>query len=287
MTDTSPVAVDPSNEAAYRAWDGADGEFWAAHESYFDRSLARYDPALLAAAAIGPRDRVLDVGCGTGHTSRAAARLARDGAVVGIDLSSPMLERARERAHEERLGNVTFVHADAQVHPFDAASFDVVISRTGTMFFGVPAAAFANLRRALRPGGRLAMLVWQPVHENEWLTSFTAALAAGRSVPAPPPDSPGPFSLSDPQHVTELLEGAGLAHVVLDGRNEPMEFGRTADDAYENVAAMGFTTFMLDQLDPAARPGALACLRASIDAHATPEGVLYRSGVWIVTAHRS
>src|SRR5690349_8820084 len=132
----TPVA--PTNEAQRRAWDGRDGMLWAVHADLFEASGARYDPALLEAAAIGPADRVLDVGCGTGSVARAAAR--RAASVLGVDLSTAMVEEARRRAADAGLGNVTFTVADAQVHPFPTAGFDVLLSRAGASFFGDPPA---------------------------------------------------------------------------------------------------------------------------------------------------
>src|SRR5205085_7422709 len=132
---------------------------------------------------------------------------------LGVDLSSQMLALARETATAEGLTNVEFRHADAQVEPFESAAFDVVISRMGSMFFGDPIAAFANLHRALRPGGRLTLLTRQSIADNEWLTEFRAAMAVGRELPAPPPEAPSPFALCDPDRVRAILGAAGLADV--------------------------------------------------------------------------
>ena len=151
-------AVDSSNLTQLANWDGAGGGFWADHADAFDTGVAGYRDRFLEAAAITPTARVLDVGCGNGQTTRDAARSASDGAALGVDLSAEMLRVARRRAHAERLDNVTFEQADAQVHPFPAQHVDLVVSRHGAMFFGDPVAAFTNLGRALRPGGRLVLL---------------------------------------------------------------------------------------------------------------------------------
>lgn len=287
MSESGTLRVDPSNLDAYRAWDGADGAFWAAHEERFDRAVARYDEPFFTAAAIEAPDRVLDVGCGNGRTTRDAARRAARGSALGVDLSSQMIELARRRAAEEGVTNASFLQADAQVHPFDPGAFDVAISRTGSMFFGDPVAAFANLGRALRPGGRLALLTWQPLPLNHWILEFSQALAAGREMPAPPPGAPGPFSLSDPDRVRAILSSAGFGDVVLDDVREPMWFGTDTGDAYAFVRAMGFAEGMLQGLDEEQREGALAALRASIEAHETGDGVVYPSAAWVVTAHRA
>jgi SAM-dependent methyltransferase len=205
--------------------------------------------------------------------------------VLGVDLSGRMLERARQRAREQGLGHVSFVQADAQVHEFAPASFDVAVSRTGAMFFGDPVAAFSNVGSALRPDGRLALLVWQSQEHNDWVTEFSRAFAAGREIPAPPADAPGPFSFADPARGRSVPDAAGFADVTFTGVHEAMWFGRDADAAYAFVRGLGFTEYMLRVLVDVGRAGALAALRASIDAHARPDGVVYPSAMWLVTAH--
>src|SRR5262249_6517301 len=148
-------------------------------------------------------ERVLDVGCGTGQTSIELARRAGPGgAVTGIDISAPMLARARARAADAGARTVTFLDADAQTHRFDPASLDVCFSRFGIMFFAAPDAAFANLRSALRPAGRLAFVCWQSMRDNPWMLVPLMAAAAHITLPPPPaPDAPGPFSFADADRV--------------------------------------------------------------------------------------
>ncbi|MBC3192210.1 class I SAM-dependent methyltransferase [Pseudonocardia sp. C8] len=279
------MPVHPSNLDQLRAWDGDEGGYWAAHPDHFERALAAYDDALFDAAAIGSGDRVLDIGCGTGSTSRHAARLAATGSVLGVDLSSAMVDVARRRAAATGHANVVFAQADAQVHPFEAGAFDVAVGRTSAMFFGDRVAALANIGRALRPGGRLALLTWQPVERNEWIREFGGALAAGRTPPAPPPDAPGPFSLADPGVIRAVLDSAGYTDVRIDGHEAPMWFGTDPDDAHELV--LGLLGWMLDGLDDAAASRARDALRATITAHRTPGGVVFRSAAWIIRATRS
>ncbi len=189
-----------------------------------------------------------------------------------------------QTAAAEGLDNVEFRHADAEIEPFESAEFDVVISRMGSMFFGDPVAAFANLHRALRPEGRLTLLTWQSVSDNEWLTEFRAALAVGRDLPAPPTDAPSPFTLADPDRVRAVLAAAGFADVALQSLHEPMSFGPDPDDAFEFVS--GLTGWMLNGLDDAERDAALAALRTTIAEHAGDHGVTYQSATWIVQARK-
>lgn len=274
------VQADPSNVAAAQGWDGPAGDLWAEKADLFDAGVARYREPFLAAAAIGPGHDVLDVGCGTGETTREAARLSGTGAVVGVDLSSRMLDLARRRS--AGLPNVRFVQADAQVA--DLGTVDRVISRTGVMFFGDPAAAFRNLARALRPGGRTAFAVWGPYEEQEWIVAFRTAAAGGRPVPPFPPGAPHPFSLGDPDRVRALLTGAGLADVRIEGVREPMSFGPDAATAEGMV--LGVVGSAIDELDEPARGAAREAVRATVREHLGPDGVTYRSTMWIVTARR-
>jgi SAM-dependent methyltransferase len=279
------MRVAAGNKEQARAWDGDEGDYWTEHAPRFDRSVAHHHERLMAAAVLASGDHVLDVGCGTGQTSRDAARAVVDGSVLGIDLSARMTDLARRLAAEAGLDNVRFEQADAQVHEFPPAGFDALISRTGTMFFADADAAFTNLARALRPGGWLTMAVWQGPAGNEWIREITGALAGGRNLPAPPPGAPGPFALADPARVTDLLTGTGFAAVDVEGADAPMWFGEDAAAAHRFV--VGLLGWMLRDLDEHTRDRALDALHATLAAHETGDGVLFGSAVWIVRARRA
>jgi SAM-dependent methyltransferase len=283
MAATNAVPVDSSNVEQLRAWDGDEGDYWADNAEYFDRSVAVYHRRLMTAAAIGERDHVLDVGCGTGKTTRDAARAASAGYALGVDLSSHMLDYARRRATEEGVANVTFAQADAQILPFEPGAYDVAISLTAAMFFGDHVAAFTNIGRALRRGGRLVLVTWQSLAGNEWIREISAALDAGRDLPTPPPDA-GPLSLSDPDRVRNLLTSAGFADVELEGTTTGMCFGNDADDAHRFV--LGLMGWMLEGLDDAGRARAIDALHATMAAHATAHGVIFESATWLIQATR-
>lgn len=285
MLTTGSLEVAASNVAQAKAWDGDEGTYWAAHAVRFDDSLGAYHAPFLAAAGVRIRDDVLDIGCGNGQTTIDAARSATAGTAFGIDLSAAMIAVAGQRAAAAGVTNVRFEQGDAQIYPF-LPEFDVAISRTGAMFFGDLAAAFANIARALRPDGRLALLTWQPLAENEWLVEWAAALTNGRDLPAPPPGAPGPFSLSEPERVRELLASAGFRDVRLDRIEAPMYAGRDADDALAFV--LGVAGWMADGLDHDERLEAHEKLQASIEAHQRGDagGVLYGSAAWLITARK-
>lgn len=280
----STLRVDPANAEQARAWDGQEGAYWAEHADRYDRAIRAHRPHLLAAAGISAADQVLDIGCGTGQTTRDAARRASGGRALGVDLSAAMLRVARRRAAAEGLHNADFVQADAQVHPFPAAAFDVAVSRTGTMFFADPVAAFRNIAAALRPGGRLVQLVWQAPPDNEWFLSFTGALAAGRPLPTPAPGAPGPFGLADPERVRNVLGAAGFTGIRLEPHSESMWFGEDSDDAERFI--LGMLGWLLEGLDDEARRRAVDDLRATLAAHETPDGVHYASATWTIHATR-
>lgn len=284
MARSQAAMVDPSNVEQMNAWDGGEGTYWAAHADQFDRSLDAYHRRFMAAGDIASDALVLDVGCGTGQTTRDAARLASSGSALGVDLSSPMLKVARNRAEQEGISNTRFEHGDAQVHPFAESSFDVAISRTGAMFFGDPVAAFANIARALRPGGRLVLLAWQGLMRNEWLREIATAFAAGRDFALPPADARGPFALSDPVRVRRVLTGAGFSAPRFDDLVEPMPFGDDVDGACEFI--VGLNGWMLEGLDSDGRAGAIDALRASLAAHQTDDGVAFASATWLITAEK-
>jgi SAM-dependent methyltransferase len=234
----------------------------------YDAELRRYHKHLLAAVAVAPTDHVLDIGCGTGQTTRDVARMA--GSAVGVDVSAPMLEQASRLS--EGLPNISFVHADAQTHPFPAGQFDLVVSRFGTMFFADPVTAFANIGRALRPGGRLVQLVWQRGEHQEWTTAIHDAYRQ------PPPDAAA-FSLGDPATVDDVLTAAGFADVTVTDLREPVYYGPDVASALDGMRALRMTQDLL------ARPGATEdALEAVLAAHLTSEGVAFDSRVWLVTA---
>lgn len=246
---------------------------------HYDAELRHHHERFLAAAGVGPGQRVLDVGCGGGHATRAAARLAADGHVLGVDISDEQLARARHRTAEEGIENAAYQRGDAEVFSFPPASFDVIISRFGTMFFADPRAAFCNLARAARPGGRLAMIVWQHRKDNEWATAIQDALGA-----APPPSRLDAFSLAEPDTVRALLGGAGYADVAFTEVREPVYFGPDAASALELVWDMKTVRDWLAQADSLTAQRAVGRVREVLAAHETDAGVLFDSRAWIITA---
>jgi len=254
--------------------------------SGYDAELRRHNEVLRPAVGVQLHDHVLDIGCGTGQTTRQAARTARAGSAAGVDISAPAIERARELARAERLRNVTFEYANAQVHRFPPGHFDLAISRFGTMFFDDPGAAFANIRRALRPAGRLVMMVWQARERNEWDVTIRQCLGAAEEPAATPSAGLDPFSLADPPTVKQILEAAGFAGVAFTDVGEPVYYGPDVAAALDWVRGFACTSEILKRLDPVAAARAAGRLREALAAHLSDDGVWFDSRAWIVTAHR-
>ncbi|WP_037250888.1 class I SAM-dependent methyltransferase [Kibdelosporangium aridum] len=264
-----------TNVEQWKSWNGGEGDFWVERADRLDEGIANYMGDFFGAAAIQPTDNVLDIGCGSGTTTRTAAASAKQ--VLGVDLSGQMIALARQRS--QRIPNIRFEQADAQVHDFAEAAFDVAISRNGSMFFEDPVAAFTNIRHALKPGGRLVLLAWQPMDDNVWLTTFRTILAAGRDLPKPPPDGVHAFSLSDPDRGKALLGKARFDDVKMTGLTRTMYFGRDPEDAAEFIASQFHKLVDAEQRD-----SVLAALRTDMAKHQTERGVEYDSATWLITA---
>ena len=250
----------------------------------YDAELRLLNEVLRRAYGIERHDHVLDIGCGAGQTTREAARLAAEGGALGVDASADAIARARDLAQVEGIRNVTFEHADAQVHPFPSARFDLAISRFGTMFFVDPAAAFANIGRALRPAGRLVMMVFQEHERNRWSLAIEETLRDFSD--APPWETLDPFSLADPATVEPILDGAGFTDVTFTDVQRPMYFGQDVATALERVGGFSYTREVLARLDGASAERAIGRLRETLAAHASTDGVWFDSRAWIVKARR-
>lgn len=250
----------------------------------YDLELQRHHAVFRDAWGIGRMNQVLDIGCGTGQTTREAARMASGGGALGVDLSEEMIQRARALALSEGLRNVEHECADVERYPFDPSRFNVAISRFGTMFFADPVAAFTGIRLALRPPGRLVMIVWQAREQNDWILAIERALAGGEATP--PDASPiwQPFSLGDARTAQQILHSAGFGGVTCTHVREPVFYGADTDSAFAFVSQFQFVQETLTALDGSDRESALDRLRALVAAHRTSSGVWFDSRAWIIAA---
>ncbi len=271
-----------AEQVAY--WNGEGGTRWVARQAHTDSMLAPVTEAALAFAAARPRDHVLDIGCGCGGTTLALAASVPQGRVTGLDVSAPMLAVAEARQREAM--NVEWLLADAASHPFEPHSFDLLFSRFGVMFFGDPVAAFANLRRAMRPGARLAFACWCGLADNPWMeVPLRAAEPHLPPLPPPQPGAPGPLAFADPDRVARILTGAGWAQPEI--RRHRFSFdlagGKGLDTAAEHATRMGAAARAMAGQPEAMRLAAAQAIRAALAPHATGDGrVLLDGTVWLV-----
>jgi SAM-dependent methyltransferase len=264
------------------------GSEHAPSTSGYDAELRRHHEVLRRAVGvqIHNHDHVLDIGCGTGQTTRQSAEAARAGSALGVDVSATAIQRARELADAQGLRNITFEQADAQKYRFPPEHFDLAISRFGTMFFDDPLAAFANIGQALRSTGRLVMMVWQAGHLNQWDVAIRQSLeAVGESVPRTS-EGPDPFSLADPPIVEEILHAAGFTDVTFTDVREPVYYGPDVAAALDWVRGFTCTSDVLNRLAPAAASRTVERLRRSLAGQLRDDGVWFDSRAWIVTADR-
>ncbi|WP_410673752.1 class I SAM-dependent methyltransferase [Amycolatopsis sp. cmx-4-68] len=271
-----------ANQEQAAAWNGWEGRLWADRPERYDAMMEAFDAPLFAAAGIAPGHEVLDVGCGTGHVTRLAARRAHRGHVLGVDLSAPMLDRARRDAAAENLANLAFEQGDAQVHPFREAAFDVIISRGGVLFFADPVAAFGHLRTALAPGGRLAFLGPRPGGAGSPYARATAALTPYLREPSPAARGMG--SLTDPARITEVLTAAGFRDIEITPEGADMDYGADAGAAADFLLSMSPARHNLRDLDAASLTALRDQVRTALEEFETPAGVRIPGTVWIVTA---
>jgi SAM-dependent methyltransferase len=276
-----------SDQIAY--WNGPNGQRWTDRQAEQDVLLAQVSQALIDRASARSGERIIDVGCGCGSTSIALARqVAPSGFVLGVDISSPMLSRARELAPKGC--PVDFVLADATVYPFDPASFDLLVSRFGVMFFAEPAVSFANLRRALRPSGRMAFACWREPRENPWMMAPLQAIY--QHVPKLPPqgpEDPGPFAFASEDRVRGLLDAAGFKNVELEAiaLSFDIAIGRGLDAAVQAAMQIGPGSRALAGHSPETREAAAKSIREMLAPHAGGQTVALPGSIWIVTARAS
>ena len=271
-------------------WNEQSGPKWVVGQERLDRMIAPFGEAAMAALALRAGERVIDVGCGCGDTSLTLGRrVTSSGSVLGVDISEPMLERARERARYDGLAHVQFLAADAQTHRFDAGAADASFSRFGVMFFADPTAAFANLGQALAARGRVAFACWQPVTENPWMLVPIMAAAQVVALPPPPaPDAPGPFAFGDRARVSRILEGAGFHDVAVEPFTPKLTVGGggDVDEAVQFVLQLGPTAAVLRDASPDQVTRVGVAVREALQPFVTPDGVVMPSASWIVTARR-
>jgi SAM-dependent methyltransferase len=282
-------AADDKNADQIAYWNGANGQRWTDRQAEQDVLLAPVLKALIDRAAPKTGERVIDVGCGCGATSIAfAERVTPGGFVLGVDISGPMLARARQVA--PRPLPVDFVQADATVYPFDPQSFDLLVSRFGVMFFAEPAVSFANLRAALRRSGRVAFACWREPRENPWMMApLQAVYRHVPKMPPPGPDDPGPFAFASEERVLGILTEAGFKDIAMEpvALSLDISIGRGLEAAVQAALQIGPASRALDGHPPEVRAAAAASVREVLTPFARGDAVPLAGSIWIVTARAS
>lgn len=280
-----------TNETQIEYWNEKSGHKWVRHQETLDRQIGPHGAAMIQAAAIAPGESVLDVGCGCGGTTLEIAReVGSEGRVTGLDISGPMLARARERAAAEGLNHVEFLKGDAQVYDLPAGVYDAAVSRFGVMFFDDPVAAFANIRKALKPGGRLAFACWRPAQENPWVLLPMMEAAKHVEMPPPPsPEEPGPFAFGDRERVERILAEAGYASVAVEHLDITMRLGPSADleESVDFMFEIGPMSRLVAELDEPTQTKLREAIRGVMQKFHGEQGVAMPSAAWVVTARNS
>jgi ubiquinone/menaquinone biosynthesis C-methylase UbiE len=273
-----------ADQIAY--WNGPGGQHWTDRQAAQDTLLAPVAAILIDRAGAKAGMRIVDVGCGCGATTIAfAQKIGPGGRVLGVDISAPMLARARQIAPAGLPAD--FVLADATVYPFDPASFDLLVSRFGVMFFADPALSFANIRKALRPSGRLAFACWREPRDNPWL--MTPLQAVYQHVPKLPqlgPEDPGPFAFASEARVNRILSEAGFSQIAMERCNLSLDvgIGRGLEAAVETALEIGPAARALDGQPPDIRAAAATSIREALVPFVNGQAVLLPASIWIVTA---
>jgi SAM-dependent methyltransferase len=264
-------------------WNGRAGRAWVEEQEVLDAVLKPFEELLVEAVGAASGHRVLDVGCGTGSTTLAAARrLGAKGHCLGVDISEPMIAVARARAEREGTA-ASFVCADAQSHAFEPSGFDTIISRFGVMFFDNPVLAFANLRRAARDDARLQVIVWRSAAENPFMTTAERAAAPLLSnLPARQPGAPGQFSLADRHRVSSILEESGWAGIDI----QPIDVACTLPEKelVGYFTRLGPVGLVLQDADERTRARVIETVRAAFDPYVHGSEVRFATACWVVSA---
>jgi ubiquinone/menaquinone biosynthesis C-methylase UbiE len=276
-----------ADQIAY--WNGPGGQNWISRQATQDILLRPISEILHGVAAAAKGERIIDIGCGCGGTTfELARRVGSEGSVLGLDISAPMLDYARE--HVPRDLKVEFVQADATVYPFQPASADMLFSRFGVMFFADPTTSFTNMRKVVKPGGRVVFACWREPRANGWM--MIPLQAVYQHVPKMPqlgPEDPGPFSFGSEERVRRILSGAGLTNIELKQHDLALDIalGRGLDGAANAAIAFGPASRALDGHPDSVRAAAVQSVREALAKYEKGGKIALPASIWIVSARNA
>ena len=275
-----------ANQEQREFWSDIKGDLWVTLQPRIDTMLATFGDKALDTLNPQSGERILEIGCGTGTTTLALGdRVGASGEILAADLSQPMLSKAIERANLGAQRPITFVEADAQVHNFPTTAFDAVYSRFGVMFFDNPVAAFRNIRKAVRPGGRMAYVCWADRKANPWIRIPAGAAKAFLDLPAPPPDdAPGQFSMENEHRVQQILHDAGWSDIGLERFTVNGSIGSNAADAASFITKMGPMSEPFALADSDTQNKTLQVIEEALTPYSNDNGVTLGFSTWIVSA---
>ncbi len=282
----SYLKPDGPNSDQIEYWNGETGTKWVDAQERMDPVLAPAGNATMDMVGVARGERVIDLGCGCGGTSlELAERVGLFGSILGVDISTAMLQRAAQRAAERTLGHVMFVNADASSYRFEEDAFDLAFSRFGVMFFRNPVEAFTNIHKALKSGGRLGFVCWQPMVKNQWvMLPRDIALRHVEASEPPHPHDPGPFAFADPDRVQGILGDAGFADVNVTAHDTTMRNTGTIDEVTHFLTYFGPASRLLAETDEAVKKKVEGEVREEVIARHDGAGVSLDAAMWIVIA---
>lgn len=268
-------------------WSGDMGERWLANLDRFEAMIAPIGEALIERAGFAAGERVVDLGCGGGATTRAiAGRVAPGGEVLGLDIAPMLVAEARERS--QTIANIAFECSDAATANLSGAPYDRMFSRFGSMFFPEPHTAFANLHAMLNPGARLDLAVWGPPRENAWMMEMMGVVRAHVEVPPAEPRAPGPFAFEDLTYLGEVLEAGGFGSVDVEAYVGEQAIGGAGTEPEEALrfvlSSLGVGRVLDEQPDDVREAAASDLLSLFERNYVAGKGVMLGCKVWLVSA---
>jgi ubiquinone/menaquinone biosynthesis C-methylase UbiE len=268
-------------------WSGKGGDIWVERQNAMDTMLSPLGEAALNKLNLNEEENVLDIGCGCGHTTlNIAKRISPDGQVTGLDISEPMLKRAKESANEMSISNASFNCVDVQTDDIGEEVYSAAFSRFGVMFFEDPIAAFRNINKSLITGASLSFVCWQSPALNPWQSLFIEAVKKYVDLPSPPPRSPSPFAFMESEYVSSILEESNFQNIMIEGHEAEVNMfsGRSLSDSVKDYISIN--PVVSGMLKDSTEQEKTEIINSAIEAFSpyySAKGLMFPSATWLVT----